>query len=290
MQQPVLVAVDGSDKDARAIAVGTAIANLAESDLHFVRVTESAPKHLAGTVAAPGLQDAVETGARQAESELADVVAAVPPRGAHVVTSAVLRGRDVADELIRHAVERKALMLVLATRAPGMAARALIGSVADRVVRESPRPVVIAPPGTAFMGGKQVTVARVLVPLDGSTLALRSLEFLIDLPHAPELEYVLIEVVAAKHDEPASLARLQASANWLRSRGAKSVEVLVVEAADAGAAILSAVREVLPDAIAMSTRGSGGLGRMVLGSVADTVVRGSELSVLLLTPKMLGES
>jgi nucleotide-binding universal stress UspA family protein len=39
--------------------------------------------------------------------------------------------------------------------------------------------------------------------------------------------------------------------------------------------------------IAMSTRGAGGLGRLVLGSVAQGVLRASELPVLLLTPRIL---
>ncbi len=290
MQHPVMVALDGSDKDARAIAVAIAVANIAESDLHFVRVTESAPNHASKSFRAAGVRDAVEIAAQQAESELADVVAAVPARGSHVVTFAVLQGRDVADELIRHAVEQNALALVLATRAPGTAARAIIGSVADRVVRECPRPVTIVPPGAAFMGGKHVTIGRVLVPLDGSTLAFRSLEFLINLPHAEDLEYVLMTVVPPSRDRHNSDAELQASANWLRSRGVKTVDVRVVESANAAAAILGAVREVLPDIIAMSTRGTSGIGRMVLGSVADAVVRGAELPVFLLTPKMLGES
>ena len=288
MQQPVIVALDGSDKDARAIAVATAIANLSECDLHFVRVIHPAPEHLAGSVAAFGLRDAVAIGRQEAEVQLADAVATVPSRPGHAVTSAVLAGKDVAGELIRHAVERDAFALVLASRAPGTAERAIIGSVADRVVRESPRPVVIAPPGTVFMAGKQLTLTRVLVPLDGSSLAFRSLEFLIELPHAKELEYVLIEVVPARHDRLASEARLQSTARWLRARGATSVEVVVLESGNAAAAILAAVREVLPTAIAMSTRGTSGLGRMVLGSVADAVVRGSELPVLLLTPKVLG--
>jgi nucleotide-binding universal stress UspA family protein len=288
MQQPVVAALDGSDKDARVVAVATAIANLSESDLHFVRVIDAAPKHVVGIVPGVGLYDAVEMVRQDADAQLVEAVALVPTRAAHEVTSAVVRASDVAGELIRHVVERDALAVVLATRAPGTAARAIIGSVADRVVRESPRPVVIAPPGTAYMRGKQLTIARVLVPLDGSTLSFRSLEFLIDLPHAAELEYVLIEVVATEHDRLASNARAHASARWLRSRGAKSVDVLVVEAGDVAAAILGAVREALPDVIAMSTRGTSGIGRMVLGSVADAVVRGSELPVLLLTPRVLG--
>ena len=73
----------------------------------------------------------------------------------------------------------------------------------------------------------------------------------------------------------------------LRSRGVGRVDEIAGVASDAAVAIVDAVREVLPDAIAMSTRGAGGLGRLLLGSVAEGVVRRSELPVMLLTPHML---
>ena len=58
----------------------------------------------------------------------------------------------------------------------------------------------------------------------------------------------------------------------------------VVEAVDPAAAVIDALRQDLADFIAMSTRGAGGVERMVLGSVATTVVRASEVPVYLVTP------
>ena len=287
MQQPVLTFVDGSDKDARAIAVATAIAHLADADLHVIRVIGIPSERLVAQAAAIGLDGAVVTGRREAEMQLADAVAGVSVGAGRRITVDVLEGSDVADAIIEHATQQNARVLVLATRAAGAVGRAIAGSVADRVVRESPRPVMLVPPRAAFMGGKHVQIARVLVPQDGSSLAFRCLEFLIELPHARELEYVLIEVVPTESGRAEAETRLTTTAAWLRSRGAKWVDVVVAEASDAAAAIVGAVREVLPDVIAMSTRGSSGLGRLILGSVAEGVVRRSELPVLLLTPKAL---
>jgi nucleotide-binding universal stress UspA family protein len=73
----------------------------------------------------------------------------------------------------------------------------------------------------------------------------------------------------------------------MRSRGVRAVAVRVVRGPDAAAAIIGAVREELVEAIVMSTRGAGGLGRLILGSVAEQVVRSSELPVMLLTPRVL---
>ena len=74
----------------------------------------------------------------------------------------------------------------------------------------------------------------------------------------------------------------------MRVRGIETVEVAVLEASDPSAAIAATVREALVELIAMSTRGAGGLRRMVLGSVAEGVVRASEVPVMLLTPADLG--
>ena len=289
MQRPVMVSVDGSDKDARGIAIATAIANVADVDLHVVRVIAVPSDRLVAQAETVGLDDAAVTGRREAETRLASLVAGANLGAGRHVTVEVLEAGDVAGAIIEHAVQKGALALVMATRAPGTVSRAIVGSIADRVVRESPLPTVVVPPRAAFMAGKHVEIARVLVPQDGSSLAFRCLEFLVELPHAKELEYVLLEVVSSDGNRAVAEARLNQSAHWLRSRGAKEVEVLVATSTDAAATIIAAVREVLPDVIAMSTRGSSGLGRLILGSVAEGVVRGSELPVLLLTPKVLAE-
>jgi nucleotide-binding universal stress UspA family protein len=77
--------------------------------------------------------------------------------------------------------------------------------------------------------------------------------------------------------------QLNIVADRLRAKGAKVVRVRIVEADDPATAINRTVREELVDFIAMSTRGSSGLKRFVLGSVAERVVRESEVPVLLVT-------
>jgi nucleotide-binding universal stress UspA family protein len=288
-QQPVIAAVDGSNKTARAIAVATAMANLADADLDVLRVIAVPSERLLAQADTIGLDDAAVTGRRDAEHQLAEAIAGVPLRAGRQATFKVLEQNDVPAAIVDYAVRRDARTLVLATRAPRALERAIGGRVADRVVRESPLPVALVPPGAAFLAGKAIRLARVLVPQDGSSLAFRCLEFLIGLPNARELEYVLLEVVSSHDAREDAQQQLEKSASWLRTRGAKSVEVFVAESTDAAAAIVAAVREVLPDFIAMSTRGTSGLGRLILGSVAEGVIRGSELPVFLLTPKMLAQ-
>ena len=289
MSNPVMVSLDGSEKDARALAVAAALAELSGADVHLVRVLAVPVGSLAARGGALGVADAageLRDATRRALASSADALAADSGRA---VTWEVLDGADVAGVLTRHAAERKARFLVMGTRAAGAAGRALRGSVADRVMRESTRPVVLVPPGADYMRGKRVQVGRVLVPLDGSALAARSVDYLLELPHAEKLEYVLVEVIAPRGDDRARAEqRLGALAERMRARGAKAVEVAVLEADEPAAAIVGSIREALVELIAMSTRGAGGLRRMVLGSVAEGVVRASEVPVLLLTPADLG--
>ena len=82
-------------------------------------------------------------------------------------------------------------------------------------------------------------------------------------------------------------SRLEAVAARARAHGATTIETQVAEGADPAETIAAAVRECLVEMIAMSTRGAGGLRRLVFGSVAEAVVRASEVPVLLLTPATL---
>jgi nucleotide-binding universal stress UspA family protein len=78
--------------------------------------------------------------------------------------------------------------------------------------------------------------------------------------------------------------RLAAVAKRLRASGNR-VEVRVIESSEPAAVIVDAIRDDLVELIAMSTRGESGLRRLVLGSVAEEVVRQSEIPVLLVTAR-----
>jgi nucleotide-binding universal stress UspA family protein len=307
MTTSVLVPLDGTEKDERALPAAAALADLTGGDLHLIRVFDTPTDNLSARAGRMGVLDA----AREIRSDMERSVRGRADRlSADIgrpVSAEVAEGFDVARTLVDRASEADTDLVVMATRAAGQVGRALRGSVADRVMRESPKPVVLIPPGASDTAGKQIRLGRVLVPLDGSELALRVIDHLLALPKGRELEYVLVEVITsgfAKRDEqPASPAleayaglpdiasarqaaaqRLRDISDRLRARGAKHVEAYAVEAADPAAAINLKVRELLVDFIAMGTRGSSGVKRFVLGSVAERVVRESEVPVLLVAP------
>lgn len=70
---------------------------------------------------------------------------------------------------------------------------------------------------------------------------------------------------------------------WLRAQQLKAVGLTTVSSNTADA-LLTAAAEQHADLIALTTHGRGGLRRLVLGSVADKIVRASGLPVYLTRP------
>jgi nucleotide-binding universal stress UspA family protein len=290
-----MVALDGSERDARALAVATGLADLAHAPLHLLHVIEALPNEAAAQGEFLGLDRDAVSGRGALEVRLAETAARITAETGHRVACDVVESADLVEELVRRASLHDARVLVMATRAPGALKLAVVGGVVERVVRESPRPVVVVPPGAADMAGHRPRFERVLVPLDGSELSERALDFLISWPGAGAMEYVLLGVVAPIAVELGGTtafadvrARLEAAADRVRARGAASVRVQAVEAGDPAPAILGAVREQRADVVAMTTRGASGLRRLAVGTVADAVVKASEVPLLLLTPASLG--
>ena len=307
MTPTVLVPVDGSDKDRRVIPAAAALADLADADLHVIRVLDVEREHLTPRARTMGAADAVAEMRREVQQSVAAVADRLTARSGRSVSAVVAEGPDVAGVLVGAATGRDADLVVMATRAAGAVGRVLRGSVADRVMRESPQPVVLVPPRAGDDGDAPLRLGRVLVPIDGSDRSSAVLDRLLGLKRARALEIVLLEVVTSgallqwqpdpleprAYGLPPDFAearasaehRLNALADRLRTDGAKEVGVRVVESIDPASAISRVAREEGCDFIAMSTRGAGGLERLVLGSVAEAVVRDSDVPVLLVKPR-----
>ena len=310
----VLVPLDGSEKDERAVPAGAAFADLAHGDLRLIRVLDTPIDSLAPSARTMGVLDAAIETRGDMERSVRGIADRIIADTGRPVTAEVAEGFDVAGVLVARAAEPGTDLVVMATRGPGPIDRAIRGSVADRVMRESPRPVVLVPPGVDQASDTPLELKRVLVPLDGSAFALAAVDELLALRGGRALEFVLLAVVtsgfvdvslpevAAVADHPsipeaysglpdrarardAAERHLNDVADGLRARGVRVASTRVVHDADPAAAINRAVREDSADFVAMTTRGASGLKRFVLGSVAERVIRDASVPVLLVTPR-----
>lgn len=196
-------------------------------------------------------------------------------------------------------------LVVLTTHGRGPLERLWLGSVTDGLIRRSTVPLlVVRPPSTPPVHGVPPALRHMLIPLDGSPLAEHILEPALALGALTQATYTLVQVVepaVLRGYAPLAHARrldtvatekvcatarsyLSHLAEWMRSQGF-SVRTRVIVAEHTATALLDAARDLGVDLLAMATHGRGGLSRVLLGSVADKVVRGSDRPVLLYRPE-----
>ena len=219
------------------------------------------------------------------------------------VRARVLQG-PAAEAILGAAREEAASLIAISTHGRSGLSRWIFGSVAGKIVQSTDRPLLIVRPGEKAPASVQIR--KILVPLDGSDVAEAVLPFVEDLAKAVGAAVVLFNAIPPlaaypgfETAQPVLVGRvieeMQDDARKLLSRVAKEMEgrgvtaSMVVTVALAVDGIIHAAEEIGADLIALGTHGRSGLGRMVLGSVADGVIRRSTVPSLLVNPKRPAE-
>lgn len=213
----------------------------------------------------------------------------------------VVRVGDPAREILALAGETTDPLIVMSTHGRRGLRRVLLGSVAFQVVRDAACPVVVVPPPVDGATANSLAIERVLVPLDQSPVAEAALTHgLAALGDGP-LEVVLAEVIEPLARRGGMVEREYqrlATATARDYLGEVSVRMLArghrveidVRFGHPGRRIADVVADYDIDLIVMATRGRSGLGRVVLGSVAEDVLRAATTPVLLVGPGLLGRA
>lgn len=202
------------------------------------------------------------------------------------------------DVVIDKAAADKNTLIVMATHGRSGMQRWLLGSVADKVLHGSPNHMFLVRATEQGKTAGEAVLKTVVVPLDGSTLAEQALQFAEDLAKKMALKTVLMRAYAL----PASVtgdeygtymaeimnqleseARdyLTAKANEAKHKGLSEV-VPVVKFGYGADEIITLARDTADNFVAMCTHGRSGVGRWVLGSVTERVVRHSGDPVLII--------
>jgi len=134
MFETILIATDGSDSVSRAVAVALDLADKFDATVHAMSVVD--------TNEVDSSPEAVRTELRDALSEqAAEALSTITESTDRSVQTAVREGRP-ATEICNYAREIDADVVATGTRGRHGENRFLIGSVAERVVRTSPVPVL----------------------------------------------------------------------------------------------------------------------------------------------------
>jgi nucleotide-binding universal stress UspA family protein len=205
-------------------------------------------------------------------------------------------GGDPAEQIIQAA--GAADLIALSTHGRSGIGRWAFGTVADKVVRGAPVPVLtIRADQTDIVATGHPR--HILVPLDGSALAERALPLATELARQAGATLQLVRGVAWPSDRVPAAASLHPNSGadriehdqvFARAYLAEVGERLIrqglavtthLQVAPAAEAILARAAEAAADLIVMSTHGRGGLGRWAVGSVADRVLQSACMPVLL---------
>jgi nucleotide-binding universal stress UspA family protein len=179
-------------------------------------------------------------------------------------------------------------LVVMGTHGRRGLGRLVLGSVAERVARESATPVMTVRLGAA---GAARTPRRniILVPMDLDARSADALGHARHLARALGAEICLLHVNASITPDP-ELGAVQA--DWLRTAALDAERFLTRHARAIGGArtllregdpasqILAAIEELRPRFTVMGTRGRHGIERVVLGSVTERVTREASAPVL----------
>ncbi len=138
---------------------------------------------------------------------------------------------------------------------------------------------------------------RALVPLDGSIVAEGIIPFVLEIAGPLDMEVVLLRVLlpippsvieGTRHMEVENVEKRRREAEQylapiaaeLRAKGVRVTTM--VRRGEPAEEILAGARAAGADLIAMTTHGSSGLGRLLFGSVAEAVLRRSDIPVFLM--------
>jgi len=299
MYRVIMVPVDGSAFSREAVFQGLRLARKNRAQLRLVRVAS-----IAGLIGAPETV-ALENTARMSERDamLAHLyrLAAECRASSPVHVTADVEDGPVADALRGHALRHEVDLIVMATHARRGMARVWLGSVADRLIRETGIPVlVVRPPSLATELVDGACYRRIIVPLDGSLLAEQSLAPAMDLAENEHAELTLLRIAPAVRDiqkgelhstiGPARARDVEEAEKYLSAMQVRlaghqiRVRSAVVVAEDIPNAIIGFAQANDGDLIAIATHGRGGISRALLGSVADRVMSEGVLSVLVIHP------
>lgn len=214
-----------------------------------------------------------------------------------------------AGVIINMASAAPGMLVGIATHGYSGAARWLLGSVAEKVLRALTSDLLLVRPHGVTAEG-EAELKTVLVPLDCSAPAEKVLPTVSELAHSLDLEVQLVHVT--KHvyagppdaflpvfgaipnlkelweqDKAQASEYLAGKVAQLRAQGLAKLSSKVIDGGVDGAAgeIIDYAQKIPGTLIAMTSHGQTGIGRWLIGSVTERVVCHSTTPVLVTRPQ-----
>lgn len=299
MFQRILVPLDGSSLSEQVVPFAAALAKAAKGSVTLLHVVDVSALQDTGQVwvEMPSVKQFVDEELARARTYLETVQGRLQADG---VAAEIEVAIGTPTGVIGDAIENtKADLVAMSTHGRSGLARWVIGSVADKVIRESGKPLLLFRPQEGAAAGA-ATIRNIIIPLDGSELAEQALPTAEALAKDLDGTVTVFRAVSTytfAFAEPYPFGGAEATADILEAieqeaedyvagkvgelsgRGVKATGKRVL--GDPATQLVDLAHETADSLTVMSTHGRSGVARTLLGSVADKVVRSSGRPVLL---------
>lgn len=310
MNQAIVVPLDGSELARQAVPVATRIARASESTLHLVgAVTLPLDALWLGAKPAQRLMHIEQEGSQRATAYLEQIAESDELRG--LLVTRHVRIDNPASAILAVAQEQHAALIVLCSHGETGLRRWVLGSVALKIARQSPVPVLILRPEAVGTMAPLLTPSRsvrVLVPLDGSLMAEEVLTPAFALTRAlsaPQPGALHLVSVLPFYQMEENMQLVQAVQDYLasterhireREGGADvtltsslllhiDVASALLDLAETGKGMEHPEGVTSCDVIAMATHGQGSTQNWMLGSITERVLTATKLPLLIVRPQ-----
>ena len=291
----LLIALDGSKQSESVLPIALMIASRCDYQPVLLSVWETGPEE-PPDAARPQIVELTDRGTEYMRAYLHGLAPLLDQLG--LTMTVEIRAGHPAIEIISAAQDREADMIAICTHGRRAVPGDRRGSVADKVLRGSPVPVLAVGPRTALPEPSQpVSIRRILVPLDGSPEAEEALPLAIDLAHGLHSEIDLLRVVTpvaghyaqelpGGYEREIGRHREKVARRYLDDvRGRHKDQVISTHTASgfASATIADFIERSHIDLVVMTSHSRYAAGLWTLGGVADSVIDGP-VPVVLVRP------
>lgn len=285
--QKILVPYDFSEKSENALATAIRLAEKYKSTLTVLHVFERAlDSEILKYIVFP--KDIEAKLKAKIDSELKRLH---PAENSMVKIETIVKKGKATVEILLVAEKEKADLIVMGTQGKTGLQHLILGSVAEKVIRKTASPVLI-------QRGKSQNFKKVLVPIDFSHHAEEALHQAVQYAEDFNAELHLLHVVDLRDLYTFDVLSIPADRMMIEKSLKKETEEklscltpkisikphLEVRLGDPFLEIESSIQENSIDLVVLTTHGRGGLKHLMMGSVAEKVVRLSPCSVLTICP------
>ena len=309
MYSKVIVPLDGSDLAEQALPYAELVASSLSAPVELVQAYDILPPGILG-VRGNQVIAQLDGGARQrAEASLEPAQQQL--RSSGITANLVAHRGPAADIIVAQAGTDPQALVVMCTHGRGGVSRWVMGSVTDKVLHTIPNPMLIVRATVTGPASPGTSLRSVIVPLDGSALSELAIPHAVSVAAALSARITTLQISPTMEYYQRQLTGVTPELGALPDFDPGSAEELAAQDAASASAYLADVTNRMaidhahgvsgehvvsdnvaqsiierataePSLVVMTTHGRSGVGRVVLGSVTDRVIRHSSVPVLVI--------